>query len=45
MYDNHSQVPTRSKSGPYSRDEVLALSLILPPKVKAPHKVERRGLS
>jgi hypothetical protein len=35
MYDNHSQVPTMLKSGPYSRDEVLALDLILPPKSKS----------
>jgi hypothetical protein len=34
-YDNHSQVPSMSKSGPYSRDEVLALGLILPPKSKS----------
>jgi hypothetical protein len=41
MYANHSQVPTMSKLGPCSRDEVLALSLILPPKVKASHEVGR----
>jgi hypothetical protein len=33
-YDNHSQVPTMSKSGPCTRDEVLSLGLILPPKSK-----------
>jgi hypothetical protein len=33
--DNHSQVPTMSKSDPCSRDEVLALGLILPPKSKS----------
>jgi hypothetical protein len=31
-YDNHSQVPTKSKLGPCSWDEVFALSLIPPPK-------------
>jgi hypothetical protein len=40
MYDNHSQVPTRSKSGPSTRDEVLPIGLILPPKVKAPYDRE-----
>jgi hypothetical protein len=35
MYDNHSQVSTMSKLGPCSRDEVLALGLILPPKRKS----------
>jgi hypothetical protein len=45
MYDNHSQVSTMLKLGPYSRDEVLALGLILPPKVKAPHEVGRCGLT
>jgi hypothetical protein len=35
MYDNHLQVPTMSESGPCFRDEVLALSLILPPKCKS----------
>jgi hypothetical protein len=44
-YDNHSQVPTRLKSGPCSQDKVLALDLILPPKVKAPHEVGRCGLT
>jgi hypothetical protein len=44
MYDNHSQVPTRLKSGPCYQDEVLALGLILPLKVKAPHEAGRCGL-
>jgi hypothetical protein len=35
MYDKHSQVPTMSKSGPCSQDEVLTLGLILPPKSKS----------
>jgi hypothetical protein len=35
MYGNHLQVPTKSKSGPYSRDEVLAIGLILPSKSKS----------
>jgi hypothetical protein len=35
MYDNHSHAPTMSKSDPCSRDEVLALSHILPPKNKS----------
>jgi hypothetical protein len=43
MYENHSHVPTVSKSGSYSRDEVLALGLILPAKVKAPHEAGRCG--
>jgi hypothetical protein len=34
-YDNHLHVPTMSKSGPCSRDEVLALGLILPLKSKS----------
>jgi hypothetical protein len=34
-YYNHSQVHTMSKSGPCSRDEVLTLGLILPPKSKS----------
>jgi hypothetical protein len=41
MYDKHLQVPTMSKSGPCSRDEVLTLDLILPLKVKAPHEAGR----
>jgi hypothetical protein len=43
MYDNRSQVPTKLKSGTYSWDEVLALDLILPLKVKAPHEAGRCG--
>jgi hypothetical protein len=43
MDDNHLQVRTMSKSGPCSRDEVMALSLILPAKVKAPHEAGRCG--
>jgi hypothetical protein len=31
-YDNHSQVPTKSKLGPCSQDKVLALDLIPPLK-------------
>jgi hypothetical protein len=34
-YDNHSQIPTKSKSGPCFRDEVLAPGLILPSKSKS----------
>jgi hypothetical protein len=44
-YDNLSQVPTKSKSGPCSRDEVLTLGLILPLKVKAPHEAGRCSLT
>jgi hypothetical protein len=43
MYDKNSQVPTRSKLGPCSRDEALALSLIHPLRVKAPHEAGRCG--
>jgi hypothetical protein len=35
MYVNHSQVPTMLKLGPCSRDEVLALGIILPSKSKS----------